>query len=119
MTAREGLASSSGSGRSDASRGAEGRREGGRPGGGRAEGGARSPGGGCEGQRGGAGVYNPVSWGNTRVFSTFNILMCIMSLQEGHIQCSVSYIYLTKQLILEVHLAVLVFHKAHFEICHL
>lgn len=52
MTAREGLASSSGSGRSDASRGAEGRREGGRPGGGRAEGGARSPGGGCEGQRG-------------------------------------------------------------------
>lgn len=68
---------------------------------------------------GGAGVYNPISWGNTRVFRTFNILMCIMSLQEGHIQCSVSYIYLTKQLILEVHLAVLVFHKAHFEICHL
>lgn len=53
MTAREGLASSSGSGRSDASGREEGRRrEGGRPGGGRAEGGAQNPGGGFEGQRG-------------------------------------------------------------------
>lgn len=54
VTAREGLASSSGPGRSDASRGEEGRRrrEGGRPGGGRAEGGAQTRGGGLEGQRG-------------------------------------------------------------------
>lgn len=54
VTTREGLASSSGSGRSDASRGEEGRRrrEEGRPGGGRAEGGAQTRGGGLEGQRG-------------------------------------------------------------------